>query len=158
LIGANLSYADLSDADLSDADLNGADLNGADLSYADLGGANLIGANLIGADLNGAKTDLEIPIITDIHKKIYKRITENPESFDMHSWHSECGTTHCIAGHVVLLAGEAGIKLENQTKTLTAAQLIYLKSDPGLQKMPNFYADNKEALKELKKLAEVEDD
>jgi len=154
----DLRGADLRGADLRGADLRGADLRGADLRGADLRGADLGGADLGGADLGGAKTDLEVPTIPDIHKKVYERIAKNPESFDMHSWHSECGTTHCIAGHVVLLAGEAGIKLENQTQTLTAAELIYLKSDPNFQKMPNFYADNEEAIEELKKLAEVEDD
>ena len=171
--GANLRDADLGGADLSDADLRGADLRGAnlggaDLSDADLGGANLGGANLGGANLRGADlgganlggADFRsanlggLPVkIKDIHKTIYAAASKDG-ALDMDSWH--CGTTHCRAGWVIQLSGEAGKALEWAIGTPTAAALIYMASDPKLEKIPDFYATNEEALEDMKRLAECE--
>ena len=38
--------------------------------------------------------------------------------------------------------------------TSAAAALIYLASDPKLEKIPNFYATNEDALADMKRLAE----
>jgi len=181
--GANLRGADLSDADLGGADLRGANLGGADLSDADLGGANLGGANLGGANLRGAdlgganlggadfrsanlgdanlsSANLRganlggLPVkIKDIHKTIYAAASKDG-ALDMDSWH--CGTTHCRAGWVIQLSGEAGKALEWAIGTPTAAALIYMASDPKLEKIPDFYATNEEALEDMKRLAECE--
>ena len=35
--------------------------------------------------------------------KIREKILENPDHFNMHSWHSSCGTSHCIAGWAQVL-------------------------------------------------------
>jgi len=155
LIGANLIGADLSDADLRDADLRGADLRGADLSGANLIGANLSGANLIGADL---RENLEgVPFIKDIHQTVYNACTVPPDALDMVDWH-KCETTHCRAGWVVTLAGEGGKALKFAMGTPAAAAIIYLKSDPKLEKMPDFYCSNEEALADMKRLADAERD
>jgi hypothetical protein len=70
----------------------------------------------------------------------------------MSQWH-KCGTTHCRGGWVVRLAGEAGYALERFYGTLLAAQLIYRES--GYEINPcRFFDDNKEALADMKKLAE----
>ena len=34
------------------------------------------------------------------------RILSNPDSWDQGSWHSPCGTQHCIAGHGQIAAGK----------------------------------------------------
>ena len=73
----------------------------------------------------------------------------------MSTWHS-CETTHCRAGWVITLAGEAGKAMEFCIGTPAAAALIYLKSDPKIEKMPNFYADNETAMADMKRLAELE--
>ena len=73
----------------------------------------------------------------------------------MSSWH-KCETTHCRAGWVVTLAGAGGAALEWAMGTPTAAAIIYLASDPKLEKMPDFYADNGEAMADMKRLAEIE--
>jgi hypothetical protein len=69
----------------------------------------------------------------------------------MNHWH--CGTTHCRAGWVVTLAGDAGKELEVATSTLHAAMLIYSASDPTWR-MSDFFASNTEALADMKAMAE----
>ena len=147
LRGAVLSGADLSGAVLRDADLRDADLRGADLRGAVLSDADLRDADLRGADLSG------VPFIKDIHKAIYEAVSR-PGALDMSTWHT-CETTHCRAGWVITLAGEAGAAMEFCMGTPAAAALIYLKSDPNLEKIPDFYAANKTALADMKRLAEV---
>ena len=181
LSGANLSGADLSGADLRGADLRGADLSGADLRGADLSGAYLRGADLRGADLSGADlsgADLsgaylsgaylsgaylsganlrgvnlrDCPVkIPDIHKAVYEAASR-PDALNMGVWH--CGTTHCRAGWVVTLAGDGGRALEYAMGTPAAAALIYIASDPKMEKVPNFYDTNANALADMKRLAE----
>jgi len=171
LNGADLSGADLSDADLRRADLSGAKLCGANLSGADLSGANLRGANLREADLSEAnlsdadlgEADLsganlrgavlnwdQIPLVVNIDATILSTL-EGDGTLDMADWHT-CDTTHCRAGWAVVLAGDAGRKLEEQLGTNAAAALIYTKS--GSHPVPNWYADNKTALEDIKARAE----
>ena len=151
LRGADLSGADLRDADLSDADLRGADLSGANLRGADLSGANLSGVYLRGADLSGAPECLKIK---NIHQTILQA-TEKEGALCMSDWHT-CKTTHCRAGWVVQLAGDAGKVLEFSIGTPAAASFIYMISDPKLEKIPDFYASNDEAMEDIKRLAELE--
>ena len=158
LSGADLSGADLSRADLSRADLRGADLSGADLSGADLSGAVLRGADLSGADLRGAVLSgdvlVDCPVkIPDIHKAVYAAASA-PGALNMRDWH--CGTAHCRAGWVVTLAGDAGKALEWAMGTPAAAAMIYMASDPALEKVPNFYDTNEGALADMARLAGVE--
>jgi len=160
LRGADLIGANLIDADLRGAVLRGANLIGAVLSGAVLRGANLIGADLIGANLIGAdlRENLEgVPFIKDIHQTVYNACTVSPDALDMVGWH-KCETTHCRAGWVVTLAGEGGKALEFAMGTPAAAAIIYLKSDPKLEKMPDFYCSNEEALADMKRLADAERD
>jgi uncharacterized protein YjbI with pentapeptide repeats len=183
LSGADLSDADLSGADLSGADLRGAVLrdavlrdavlSGAVLRDADLSGAVLRDADLSGADLSGAvlrdavlrDADLRdavlsgalagVPFIKDIHQTVYQAASVPPEALDMSTWH-KCETTHCRAGWVVTLAGAGGKALEWAIGTPAAAAIIYMKSDPKLKKIPNFYASNADALADMKRLADEE--
>ena len=168
LCGADLCDADLCDADLYNANLRGADLRGAnlrganlcgadlcyaDLCYADLCDADLRGANLRGADLRGA--DLRgVPRIENIHQTVYAAASQ-PNALEMITWHT-CETTHCRAGWVTTLAGEGGAALERDMGTGAAAAIIYMASDPLLERIPDFYASNAEALEDMKRLAEAE--
>jgi hypothetical protein len=43
---------------------------------------------------------------------------------------------------VTFLAGDEGKKLEQRMGTPAAASLIYLASDPNIDRFPNFYASN----------------
>lgn len=105
-------------------------------------------SDLRGSNLNG------VPKIEKIHQTIYAAVSK-PGALDMSSWHS-CETTHCRAGWVVTLAGEAGAAMEFCMGTPAAAALIYIKSDPTMEKMPNFYANNETAMSDMKKLAKLE--
>lgn len=73
----------------------------------------------------------------------------------MGEWHS-CKTTHCRAGWVIHLAGEAGYKAEDFYGTYLAAQLIYRES--GYEINPSrFFDSNEDAMEDMKRLAEMED-
>jgi len=167
LSGAVLRDADLSGAVLNDAVLSGADLSGAVLRDADLSGAVLRGAVLRGAVLSGAvlrdavlrDADLSggldgVPVIAKIHQVIYEAASQ-PDGLNMGAWHT-CDTTHCRAGWVVSKAGAAGKALEWAMGTPAAAAIIYMASDPKLERVPNFYSSNEEALEDMKRLAEQE--
>ncbi len=72
----------------------------------------------------------------------------------MSAWHT-CETTHCRAGWVVTLAGEAGNNLEKFYNTELAAMLIYRES--GYKINPARFMDgNDEAMEDMRKLAEEE--
>ncbi len=74
----------------------------------------------------------------------------------MGNWHT-CQTTHCRAGWVVHLAGEAGYALERYHGTALAAQLIYRESTPDLPvSPPRFYDSNADALADMQRMAELE--
>jgi len=92
-----------------------------------------------------------IPSIPDIHTRVYEAASQN-NALNMDSWHT-CETTHCRAGWVVHLAGEAGKKLEEQTSTLFAAMQIYKASGHEISPC-RFFDSNKESLADMKKLAE----
>jgi len=127
----------------------GADLRGADLSGAVLRDADLSGAVLRGADW--------IPVIPNIHTAVYAAASQDG-ALDMGNWHTNgfCGTTHCRAGWVTHLAGDAGRVMDALMGTSAAAALIYAKSDPKLERVPNFYASNSDALADMKRLADAE--
>ena len=142
-LGLAVKWGRDNDANLSDANLSDAYLSGANLSSADLSGANLRDANLRGA-----------PKIDNIHQRVYEAAS-TPGALDMDDWH-RCDTTHCRAGWVTTLAGEAGLELESRIGTPAAATLIYLASDPNLERIPDFYCGNETALEDMKRLADAE--
>ena len=140
----------------SGADLSGANLSGADLRDANLSGADLRDADLSGADLRDAKNIPGwVPRIPDIHRAIYAAASK-PGALDMGGWHNACGTSHCRAGWVVTLAGDAGRVMEGCYGTPAAAALIYQASDPSLERIPDFYCGDDEALADMGRLAGVE--
>ncbi len=96
-----------------------------------------------------------MPVIADIHRKIYEAVSQ-PGALQMDSWH-KCATTHCRAGWVVALAGEAGKALEAFFDTPIAAMKIYDASDPNYKINPcRFYDSNNAALADMRRLAEAE--
>jgi uncharacterized protein YjbI with pentapeptide repeats len=115
--------------------------------------ANLSDADLSGADLSDAKLS-GVPKIENIHQAVYAAASQ-PNAFEMANVHT-CETTHCRAGWVVTLAGQGGAAMEYCLGWSVAAALIYLKSDPKLEKIPNFFADNETALADMKRLADLE--
>jgi len=94
-----------------------------------------------------------VPVIADIHTRIYKAASKKG-ALDMGTWH-RCEKTHCRAGWAVALAGEEGAALESFYNTPLAAMMIYDASDPKFKINPGrFFDENKEALADMKKLAE----
>ena len=161
---ADLSEADLSGANLRGSSLRWADLSGADLSGVNLRGANLSGVNLRRADLSGVNlseinfkqiTTKRTPRIKNIHQSVAKAV-QGGNKLDMSDWHPECGTKHCRAGWVVVLAGAAGEELEKKLGTSAAAALIYAASDPSLKTVPDSRCSDDEALADRLECAERE--
>jgi len=109
-------------------------------------------ANLSGANLSGANW---IPEIKDIHKSVYQAASAK-DALDMSTWHNECGTAHCRAGWVIMLAGEGGKVMEGIMGASAAAALIYAKNDPSMERVPDWYCTNEEALADMKLMAEAE--
>ena len=144
------NYANLRAANLSDADLSAANLRAADLRDADLSAANLSDANL--RDVKNLR--YIVPVIENIHQTIYEAASQ-PDALGMSRWHS-CSTTHCRAGWTIVKAGEGGRILESCIGTNAAAALIYVASDPTLERVPNFFASNEQALEDMKAKAEQE--
>jgi hypothetical protein len=73
----------------------------------------------------------------------------------MSAWHT-CETTHCRAGWVVTLAGEAGRKLGAETSTLFAAMQIYKASSPIRVFPPRFFETNAMAMADMHRCADEE--
>lgn len=73
----------------------------------------------------------------------------------MSDWHT-CETTHCRAGWVVHLAGEAGRALERATSTPHAALMIYHASSPIHVSPPRFYERNEKAMADIERCAAKE--
>ena len=112
-------------------------------------------------DMAAQKISEQIPVIFDIHKKLFDAVSK-PNALDMSSWHGDhdvneageyCGTTHCRAGWVVALAGKAGRDLEQKTSTLFAAQQIYKASGYPISPC-RFFDDKESAMADMKRLAE----
>jgi hypothetical protein len=95
------------------------------------------------------------PVIENIHQRVYEAASARPDALIMDRWHT-CDTTHCRAGWVVHLAGEAGKRLEQHTSTLFAALQIYNVSSPIEVSPVKFFEDNATALEDMKKCAELE--
>jgi hypothetical protein len=95
------------------------------------------------------------PILENIHQKVLEAIAHNGSKLEMGDWHT-CDTTHCRAGWVVHLAGEAGKELEAMTSTEFAAKQIYKASSP-IRVSPNqFFASNERAMEDIIRCAELE--
>jgi hypothetical protein len=94
-----------------------------------------------------------IPKIENIHRRVYEAASREGalKMSDVHT----CATTHCRAGWVVHLGGEAGYALERYHDWNLAARMIYRESgyriNPG-----QFYASNEDALADMRRLAEEE--
>jgi hypothetical protein len=150
LCGADLEGAKLYGANLRGAKLYGANLCGANLCGADLRSADLCGANLRSADLYGAKGLPVVPIVERLDAQILDRI-EAGGHLDMSTWHT-CETTHCRAGWAIALAGAEGSALERAVGPSAAGALIYFASTGSV---PNFFASNEDAMRDIKEKAGV---
>lgn len=95
-----------------------------------------------------------VPKIENIHNKVLES-TSSPNALAMDTWHT-CDTTHCRAGWVVVLAGEAGKELEGKTSTAFAAMQIYKASSEIKVSPVRFYETNTVAMADIIRCAEEE--
>ena len=93
-----------------------------------------------------------MPVVKDLNKSILSAVSDD-NALDMGDWHT-CNTTHCWAGWIVHLAGEAGYGLEKETSTPFAAMQIFKKSNGYSINPCWFHLSNKEAMEKIKELAE----
>lgn len=97
---------------------------------------------------------MEIPIIENIHQKIAEAVSAEG-TLNMDNWHT-CDTTHCRAGWVTFLAGEAGKRLETETDTCFAAMQIYKASSDIKVSPVRFFEPNDVAMADILRCAEEE--
>ena len=79
----------------------------------------------------------------------------NPNALEMDTWHT-CDTTHCRAGWAVVLAGKEGKDLESKTSSLFAGMVIFNKSSDIKFPLHKFFDNNKDAMDDIKRCAELE--
>jgi hypothetical protein len=147
LVGVDLRGADLVGADMTDVDLTDADLRGVDLRCSLWSGTRVKGARF---DLGG------VPVVLGIHMKVWG-VASKPGALDMRCTHDpRCRSWE---GWVVVLAGAQGRALAARLDSETAAAaLIYMASDPSLERIPRFLdASTCEALEEMRWLVEKEE-
>ena len=141
-VRANLRWADLREANLRWADLRGADLREA---------KGLRWADLRGADLREAKG---LPITADAPSRLQAvaaQVLSNPDCLRMNLWHSNCGTTHCLAGWAIHQAGPIGATLEALHGAPLAGLLLL-----GHDAAARFYQSNDEVLQWLRTISEAQ--
>ena len=92
--------------------------------------------------------------VKNLNQKVAEAVAEDG-ALQMNDWHT-CDTTHCWAGWITTLAGQAGKALESQTSTEFAAMVIF-KNSTGEHINPGyFYLDNDEAREKINELAAKE--
>ena len=118
-----------------------ANLSRADLSWVDLRGADLRGAQ-------------GLPIAADAPARLQSvaaEVLSSPGCLRMDSWHSDCGTAHCLAGWAIQQAGPIGATLE-QLHGAHLAGLLLLGHDAASR----FYQSNDEVLQWLRTISDGE--
>lgn len=160
---------DMKKSVLAMAQFHRCDFAGADLSYADLDGTYFMGCDLRGAKftriplsavLTGSLinledlplTNVEIPLVEDLHRKVYDAITGDSCRLDMRQWHT-CETIHCRAGWVSTIAfGKERWIAENMHPVSILALAVYLKAYPGMP-VPDWYTSDGDAMLDIRALA-----
>lgn len=82
----------------------------------------------------------QVPTVEDLNEKVLNAISVGGGDLEMTRWHT-CQTTHCYAGWIVDLAGEAGYATETQVGPEFAAMMIHHKSTGGYIDPAIFYGD-----------------
>lgn len=104
-------------------------------------------ANLRGANLRGA---MGLPIAEDAPARLQAvavAVLAQPAVLQMGSWHSECGTTHCLAGWAIHQAGPVGAVLERLHGPSLAGLMLL-----GTEAARHFHDSNEAALDWLRSI------
>jgi len=99
---------------------------------------------------NNSSIQFPVPKIENIHQKVWEAV-QVEGALNMQTWHQDgfCGTTHCRAGHVIVLAGEEGRKFEEATSHAFAAMQIYKASSQISVPNTRFFQDETEAMADI---------
>jgi hypothetical protein len=84
----------------------------------------------------------EIPVLSNPYTRVLEVTANLSTNFGMQMWH--CGTTHCLGGTIVDLAGLTGSDMENRLGTAALATAILRRSRPDAP-LRNFHSTNKQA-------------
>lgn len=125
-VALTLRHANLSYLDFGYSDLSFADLKNTNLCMANLSRTNLYHADLRGASLTGAILPEGVPTVSNINKAILNAV--NGKGIEPREW----------SAWTILVAGGFGLILSKRVGELTAAALIYAKSQPDLP-VPDFF-------------------
>jgi hypothetical protein len=156
LYNVNFGKAELDDVNIKGAYLYAANFRGAKLNNIDFRGVDLSDIDFSGAKLSNINySGVKVPVVKNLHKKILEQIKTGKGSLEMNTWHT-CETTHCRAGWAIHLAGKKGYALAMVATSELAGALIHLVSCPFLERAPNFYATNEDALADIEACAEKE--
>ena len=95
-----------------------------------------------------------VPVVENIHRQVLEAVSR-PGALRMATWHT-CDTSHCRAGWVIHLAGQAGYDLAGRVGSEDAGRLIYAASSS--QKLPwnAFWQDEDKAMADIRRCAAVE--
>ena len=161
ILAAHKRWRETAGAEGARADLAGADLAGANLAGAYLEDAYLERADLAGAINAPGKPDdapsLAAPKIELLNCKVLAAVEGEAAigKLDMSDWHADgsCGTTHCMFGWAIHLAGEPGYALEKQVGPFRAGAMIWRESTG---RAPHAFAPQDRALRQLRERAAKE--
>lgn len=100
--------------------------------------------------IKGLLEDEHVPVVPKLASRILAIVESGEGALEMGQWHT-CGTTHCLAGWAVHLAGDAGYALEAEfSNEERAGSLIWFASTGSI---PCFWVSNEEALADLRRRA-----
>lgn len=100
----------------------------------------------------------DIPVVKNLCRKL-KEKTADGLHLDMSEFVQDCGTSRCIAGWIVYLAGEKAYnRLKDKVDYIRIADLIFAASCPWADKTPDYFNNQVRAMVEIEEMAEREKD
>lgn len=151
LSGANLISADLRNHNIRHTDFSNAYLCRTDLRNLDFRKSRIFWMHVDSAKMTGCQFHEfdKIPLIENIHSTLYLAASKR-NALNMKVWHTS-DKIHCWAGWVIHLADAYGF--EQKYGPSLAAAMIYMKSDPNMEQIPNWYLSESDALAAMHRLA-----
>jgi len=153
-VGTKFSNATLFNTYFTDANLERADFTSctldhccllhANLDRADFDNCRFIRTTLRGLTLKNALRQHTTPQQHELLLRIARHLRANPEFLVMDEWHSNCGTTHCLAGWAIAMSSE-GPTLEWFVGAENAGYYLL-----GAEALSHFYDSEDEVLDYLR--------
>lgn len=83
----------------------------------------------------------------DRYQQVLDQILNHPETWNQKSWHTECGTQHCIAGWAQILGGydiKEGSPSADAKEWLEASEMVAIYLFKGCRRLEDFLLFNGE--------------